>query len=259
MRYTQPHRINGKNTEKSYMFQDKKLVCFDLDGTLIDSVGIWNQVDAALIDELSNRKVDLHEIQIQQQRDLQLTALRHRSDPYLEYCGFLKEQYGFEPAKEEVKNRRYSISRHFLDDIVELKPQADLLIQALKQQQISLALTTTSLFNVQRYQDNNRNINSKISFDEDFSLILTRENVQNIKPHPEVYLNVLQAFNLRPEECLIIEDSLVGVEAANHAGIEVVGIYDQHSAHEIDLIKAKANYYVENFAELLSSFNDNIH
>jgi len=90
-------------------------------------------------------------------------------------------------------------------------------------------------------------------------LILTRENVQNIKPHPEVYLNVLQAFNLRPEECLIIEDSLVGVEAANHAGIEVVAMYDQHSAHEIDLIKAKANYYVENFAELLSSFNNNIH
>lgn len=239
-----------KNIEKSYMFQDKKLVCFDLDGTLIDSVGIWNQVDAALIDELSNRKVDLHEIQ--QQRDLQLTAFRQTSDPYLEYCGFLKEQYGFEPAQEEVKNRRYTISRHFLDHIVELKPRADLLVQALKQQQISLALTTTSLFNVQRYQDNNRNINSKISFDEDFSLVLTRENVQNIKPHPEVYLNVLQAFNLRPEECLIIEDSLVGVEAANHAGIEVVAIYDQHSDHEIDLIKAKANYYVEDFAELLS-------
>lgn len=233
------------------MFQDKKLVCFDLDGTLIDSVGIWNQVDAALIDELSNRKVDLHEIQ--QQRDLQLTALRHRSDPYLEYCGYLKGLYCFELSKEDVKNHRYSISRHFLDHIVELKPQADLLIQALKQQQIALALTTTtSLFNVQRYQDNNQNINSKISFDEDFALILTRENVQNIKPHPEVYVNVLQAFNLRPEECLIIEDSLVGVEAANHAGIEVVAIYDQHSAHEMDLIKAKANYFVEDFAELLS-------
>src|SRR5690606_14840797 len=109
MRYTQPYRINGKNTEKSYMFQGKKLVCFDLDGTLIDSVGIWNQVDAALIDELSNRKVDLHEIQ--QERDLQLTALKHRSDPYLEYCKVLKEQYGFEAAKDEVKDRRYTISR----------------------------------------------------------------------------------------------------------------------------------------------------
>src|SRR5690606_1995821 len=103
-----------------------------------------------------------------------------------------------------------------------------------------------------RYQDNNRNINSKISFDEDFSLVLTRENVQNIKPHPEVYLKVLEHFEIEAKDCLIIEDSLIGVEAANHAGIEVVASYDQNSDHEIDLIKAKAIYYVEEFSELLS-------
>ena len=40
------------------MLQNKKLVCFDLDGTLIDSVGIWNQVDAQLIYELSGQTVD---------------------------------------------------------------------------------------------------------------------------------------------------------------------------------------------------------
>ena len=54
------------------MFKDKKLVCFDLDGTLIDSVGIWNQVDAALIQELSGIEIGLD--QIQQLRDLQLKA-----------------------------------------------------------------------------------------------------------------------------------------------------------------------------------------
>lgn len=135
------------------MFKDKKLVCFDLDGTLIDSVGIWNQVDAALIQELSGIVVGLD--QIQQLRDLQLKAFRHMPDPYLEYCGYLKDLYGFKPSKEEVKNRRYGISWHFLDHVIELKPQAELLIQALKQQGIQLALTTTtSLFNVQRYQDN---------------------------------------------------------------------------------------------------------
>jgi len=232
------------------MFQNKKLVCFDLDGTLIDSVGIWNQVDAALIHELSGIKANLK--LIQQQRDLQLTAFRHLPDPYLEYCGYLKELYGFELNKEDVKNRRYSISRHFLDHVVELKPQVELIIQALKKQEIPLALTTTtSLFNVQRYQDNNQNINAKISFDDDFALILTRENVQNIKPHPEIYLNVLEHFKIEAKDCLIIEDSLIGVEAANNAGIEVVAIYDQYSAHEIELIKARANYFVQDFTELL--------
>ncbi|MEK5753832.1 HAD family phosphatase [Acinetobacter variabilis] len=236
------------------MFKDKKLVCFDLDGTLIDSVGIWNQVDAALIQELSGIEVGLD--LIQQQRDLQLKAFKHMPDPYLEYCGHLKELYGFEPSKEEVKNRRYGISRHFLDHVIELKPQAELLIQALKQQGIQLALTTTtSLFNVQRYQDNNQKINQKISFDDDFAIILTRENVENIKPHPEVYLNALQHFEIEAKDCLIIEDSLIGVEAANNAEIDVVAIYDQYSTHEMDLIKAKADYFVEDFAGLIKLVN----
>lgn len=232
------------------MFQGKKLVCFDLDGTLIDSVGIWNQVDAALIQELSGIQVDLS--QIQQQRDLQLKVSQHMPDPYLEYCAYLKEKYGFALSKEEVKIRRYAISRHFLDHVVELKLHAEQFIQALQRQGMQLALTTTtSLSNIQRYQDNNLNINTKINFNNDFDIILTRENVENIKPHPEVYLNVLQHFQLKPEDCLIIEDSLIGVEAANHAGIEVLAVYDPYSAHEIDMIKAKANYFAKDFAELL--------
>lgn len=140
--------------------------------------------------------------------------------------------------------------------MIELKPQAELLIQALKQQGIQLALTTTtSLFNVQRYQDNNQKINQKISFDDDFAIILTRENVENIKPHPEVYLNALQHFEIEAKDCLIIEDSLIGVEAANNAEIDVVAIYDQYSTHEMDLIKAKADYFVEDFAGLIKLVN----
>ncbi|TCB50814.1 HAD family phosphatase [Acinetobacter sp. ANC 4779] len=236
------------------MFQGKKLICFDLDGTLIDSVGIWNQVDAALIQQLSNIEVDLKTIQ--QQRDIQLKIFRQSADPYLEYCGYLNEFYAFGLTKAQVKSRRYSISHYFLDHVVPLKPQANLLIHTLKQREIKLAITTTtSLSNIQRYQDNNTLINSKIDFTNDFSLILTRENVENIKPHPEVYLTALQHFGFKAEECLIIEDSLIGVEAAKQAGIEVIAIYDQHSAHELEEIKAQANYFVQDYAELLNSLN----
>lgn len=49
------------------MFQGKKLICFDLDGTLIDSVSSGNQVDANLIEQLTPAKINLD--LIQQQRD----------------------------------------------------------------------------------------------------------------------------------------------------------------------------------------------
>ena len=193
---------------------------------------------------------------IQQQRDIQLKIFRQSPDPYLEYCGYLNEFYGFEITKAEVKSQRYAISRHFLDHVVELKPQAHLLIDALKQQGIKLALTTTtSLYNIQCYQHNNSLINSKIDFENDFSLILTRENVQNIKPHPEVYLKAIQHFGLNAEECLIIEDSLVGVEAARQAGIDLIAISDAYSAHELEEIKTQADYFVQDYTELLSSIS----
>lgn len=235
------------------MLNAKKLVCFDLDGTLIDSVGIWNQVDAQLIQDLTGQIIS--HSNIQHQRDIQLQKFRKNPDPYLMYCHFIKESYEIQNlSAEEIKTRRYSISHHFLDHVIQLKPQAEFFVQALIQQGIAVAITTTtSIHNIRRYQSNNANIHPKLHFEQDFHLVLTRENVKNIKPHPEVYLKAMQHFGFKPEECLIIEDSFIGVKAANQAGIEVVAIYDQYSEHELERIKAKADYFVQDFAELIAA------
>lgn len=108
---------------------------------------------------------------------------------------------------------------------------------------------TSSLFNIERYQQYNANVNSAIDFTHDFDLILTRGNVKHIKPHPEIYLTAMQHFQLQPEECLIVEDSLIGIEAAVFAGIDAVAIYDEYSAAEQEQIQSKARFYVQNFIE----------
>ena len=63
------------------MFSGKKVIIFDMDGTLIDSVGIWNAIDRELISQLGGEMLD--EESIQHERDEVLRANAHRSDPYL--------------------------------------------------------------------------------------------------------------------------------------------------------------------------------
>lgn len=90
------------------MLKNKKVVIFDLDGTLIDSVGIWNTIDEELIKEIGT--VEFDNIDIGKQRDMQLKEYSKCEDAYLEYCGFLKEKYRSEMSKEEIKKRRYEIA-----------------------------------------------------------------------------------------------------------------------------------------------------
>lgn len=69
------------------MFKNKKVIIFDMDGTLIDSVGIWNKTDEILIKKLSNNE-EIKVNNIQQIRDNVLAQCK-TENIYLEYCEYL--------------------------------------------------------------------------------------------------------------------------------------------------------------------------
>ncbi|WP_346684006.1 HAD family hydrolase [Megamonas hypermegale] len=233
------------------MLTDKKFIFFDMDGTLIDSVGVWNQIDQKLIENQTNKIVD--EIIIQNDRDTQLQKFSSETNPYLCYCQYLKEKYNFQLSPEEIIKLRYEIAQDFLQNIIDYKPQADLIIKKLKEKKFTLAITTTTKrTNMEIYRTLNKNIISKASLDEYFDLIYTREDVAKIKPNPEVYLKAMQAFNAKPEQCIVFEDSLVGIKAAKNAGLKTVAIYDKYSNNDIEEIKQQADFFINNYAELLS-------
>ena len=52
--------------------------------------------------------------------------------------------------------------------------------------------------------------------------VLTRQDYERTKPHPDPYLAALRRFDLRPEECVAVEDSLRGLRAARAAGIRCI-------------------------------------
>jgi len=66
-----------------------------------------------------------------------------------------------------------------------------------------------------------------------FDVIVTAEDVRMGKPDPEVYLEAARRLGAPPPDCLVFEDSLVGVEAARRAGMRAVGVTTAHSDAEL--------------------------
>lgn len=229
----------------------KKVIIFDMDGTLIDSVGIWNQVDEALIGRIRSETAPRPE-NVQAQRDEALRRFSKAEEPYMEYCALLKEKYGATQSLEEIHALRYQIAQDFLQNVIDYKPGADALIRWLKERGYTLVIaTTTKRSNMDVYRTRNPGIMGKANIDDYFDRVYTREDAREIKPNPEIYLRVIKELGVSAEECLIFEDSLIGIEAAKNAGIQSVAVYDSYSDGERDQINALSDYQVEHYPELL--------
>jgi beta-phosphoglucomutase-like phosphatase (HAD superfamily) len=239
------------------MLENKKVIIFDLDGTLIDSIGIWNEIDIKLIEEVGTVLID--DIDIGKQRDEKLTEYSKSDDIYLEYCGFLGEKYKSNLPKEEIKRIRYDIAAECLEKEIDYKPHAEDVLKYLKSKGFTLVIaSTTNDFTIDVYKNKNKNIMNKANLEDYFSFIYSKGAVKELKPNPEVHLKILKDLNVSAEECLIIEDSLIGVQAANSAKIDVAVMYDKYSDGNREKINELAKYKFDNFENLLETIKNEL-
>ncbi len=93
---------------------------------------------------------------------------------------------------------------------------AESLLAALRARRVRLAVASSSR--------NARMILDRIGLTDRFDAVADGNDIQQSKPHPEVFLAAADRLNLRPEECVVIEDGAAGVAAAQRAGMAVFGI-----------------------------------
>ncbi len=230
---------------------NKKYIIFDMDGTLIDSIGIWNWTDQELIKDFAGVSVDLEEIQVARDNFLHT---HQDGDIYLDWGAHLIKKYNFSlKDPQKLLDIRWDISNIILENELDFKPDAAPLILELKKMGYILVLATmTTQVQLDVYSKKNKKMLQQMNIAEVFDLITKKEDVKNKKPHPEIYNRIMQHYNANPNECLIFEDSFTGVLAGRNAGVEVVNIYDKYADVNRDKINSLADYSIMNYKEFLN-------
>lgn len=121
---------------------------------------------------------------------------------------------------DQTLGKVYELEARILDKGVNLKKGAKNLLAFLQREGIPIALATSSVESRARMILDSNVILSL------FDHLVFAKDVKRSKPYPDIFLKACSVLNVLPENCLVLEDSEAGIEAAYRAGIPVICIPD---------------------------------
>ena len=213
------------------MLTDIRAAIFDLDGTLVDSMWIWEKID---IDYLKIRNIDMPE-------DLR-DAISHLS--FQETAKYFKNRFNLEDSLEEIMNEWYDMAFYEYENNVPLKAGAKLFLDKLKKLGIKIGLATSNSLPLLEIALKKNDI-----YDYFDAITITGE-VKRGKSFPDVYLLAAEKLGVSPDQCIVFEDILPAMKGAKAAGMKVVGVYDELSKDSRDEIENIVDKFIIEYAEL---------
>jgi HAD superfamily hydrolase (TIGR01509 family) len=213
------------------MLKDIKAAIFDLDGTLIDSMWLWEKVD---IDFLKLRG---YELPIDLKENIE-----HLS--FIDTAKYFKERFNLPENIEDIMDEWNSMAFKEYANNVSLKPGAKEYLHNLKLKGIKLALATSNSVPLLEAVLKNNGVY------EYFDVITTTNEVNRGKNFPDIYLLSAEKLQVKPTECIVFEDILPAVLGAKMAGMKVVAVHDLYSEYQKKDIMASADYYIYKYEDI---------
>ena len=229
---------------------NKKYFIFDIDGTLLDSMPMWTQVDRAVLSELG---LDVPAEEIKNFRDSIIYSSQHiAGDIYMAYYEALINLFDLDMTVEKFRDKRRSMAKFISVNELDYKDGADMLLKKLKDAGKKIGVvTTTTKRQYEIYENESINILKKAPLKKYIDKKVVCEDVERKKPDPEAYLKILDLLECDAKDCIVFEDSLNGVIAAKDAGLEVVAIYDESAKNEQEVIAKIADYQIDSFVDFI--------
>ena len=214
-----------------------KGIIFDLDGVLLDSMSIWNDLGARYIRSLKKEPEDgLNEI-------LFSMSMEQGAD-------YLKEHYKIRKSTASILNGIQDMLRDFYYYEVPAKPGADELMKFLKEKEMRITAATSS---PRTHVEKALIRNHLLRYIE---RIYTTGELGISKHSPDIYNIATRFMKQSPENVLVLEDSLYALKTAKAAGYKTVGVYDKDGETDQAGVEATGYIYIKNLTELIEHWTE---
>lgn len=214
------------------MLKNIRAVLFDLDGTLVDSMWMWKEID---VEYLGSRHLPLP-------GDLQ-RAIEGMS--LTETAVYFKERFALPDSLEKIKQDWMDMAREKYRSQVPLKPGAREFLEELKQRGIRTGIASSN--GMEMIQTVLKAQQVETLFDS----VHTCCEVKQGKPSPDIYQLVASDLGICEKECLVMEDIPMGILAGRRAGMKVCAVDDEASRDQREEKRRLADYYIRDFYDIL--------
>ncbi|MDP4151855.1 MAG: HAD family phosphatase [Bacillota bacterium] len=211
---------------------DFKAALFDLDGTVIDSMGVWEKID---IDFLAKRGQ-----KVPKNYAAELAGLS-----FQRAAEYSIELFNFTESPAEIIDEWNGMAIYEYGHNIKLKPYAKEFLAYLKGNGIKLAVTTALSQNLYEPVLKNNGIYDM------FDVFTSTDDIKREKNCPDLYLYACRKLGVSPQNCIGFDDVCSAIKGMKIAGIKAYGVYDKYSEHEKDAIIKIADGYILNFGECL--------
>lgn len=213
-----------------------KAIIFDLDGTLVDSMGYWRRVSR---DFMKTKGIDIEdEVQHKMTTMSLVTSLK-----------YLKEYYKLEESFDELYEGFSKTVIDFYSNKVELKDNALEILKYFKDKKKKIVIGTSTAKHFAEI------VIKKYGIDKYIEGLYTADSVGHIKGEEKFFTTIADALGEKKEDIYLIDDSYLALRTAKRAGLETVGMYDENSKDKWQIVVDENKYSIRNLIELKNIWN----
>ena len=217
------------------MLKGIEAIIFDIDGTLLDSMWVWTDIDDLFLEKYGLEEPEgFHE-------GMEGKSYSETAQYFLDLFPSLTQ------TKEELEQEWFEMAYELYTSKIELKPGAYEFIKKMHEAGMKLGIATS---NNRELAEGTLRFNKVLDY---FGSIWTACEAKAGKPNPAVYLRVAESLGVAPEKCLVFEDVPMGILAGKNAGMKVCAVEDKFSKPQEEKKRELADYYIQDYLDILNN------